>query len=165
MSLQNKSINSDNFNGGNCRNNNIREVKIMAFSAAIWKTMERFGVAVITLLVQIILARLLTPNDFGLMAIVIVFVNLSQVLVLGGMNTALVRDQKADQADCSTVFWSTLIVAVVLYFLVFIFSPTIEIFFAMKGLSSVLRVQGVLLLICAYNSIQVALLLRDLRMK
>lgn len=144
---------------------NKEKVRTAAFGAAIWKVMERFGSAFFSLLVQLVLARLLTPADFGAVAIVVVFTNLATVFVQSGMNTALVQDETADEVDSSTVFWFSFAMATVLYGALFVAAPLIEAYYDISGLGAVLRVLGILLFVNAYNCVQVALLQRALKMK
>lgn len=117
------------------------------------------------MVVQIVLARLISPADFGLIAVVVVFVNLATVFVQGGLNTALVQDSDAGQKEFSTVFWLSISIAVVLYVILFCASPLIQTFYSMSGLADVLRVLGVLLFVNAFGGVQVAYLQKKLEMK
>lgn len=143
----------------------MASIKERAFVAALWKVTERFGAAAITIIVQVVLARLLTPFDFGVIAIVVVFTNLSTVFVQSGLNTALVREDDLSRVDCSTVFWTSFLIAVALYGLLWAFAPNISDFYSMPVLVPVLRVLGLILIVNSYNSVQTALLQRSLRMK
>lgn len=140
-------------------------VKEKAFSAAIWKVAERFGAAAVSLVVQIVLARLLLPADFGLVAIVSVFVNLASVFAQGGMSVALVREPEIFPKDCATVFWFSFSVSLLLYAFLFFLAPYVAWFYSMPDLTLVLRVLGLVLMVNAYNGVQVALMQRDLKMK
>ncbi len=140
-------------------------LKQRAFGAAVWKTTERFGAAAISIVVQIVLARLLTPADFGLIAVVVVFTNIATVFVQSGLNIALVREAEISPEDTSTVFWFSLAIASVLYIALFASSSAVARFYAMPLLESVLRVLGLVLFVNAYNCVQVALLQRSLRMR
>ena len=85
------------------------ELKSSTISSLFWKFIERGGRAVVELIVQIVMARLLAPDDFGALAIMLVFVNLGNVLVQSGLNTALIQDADVTDDDFSTVFWLSLI--------------------------------------------------------
>ena len=69
-----------------------------------WKLLERGGNQSIQLVVQIVMARMLTPKEFGALAIMLVFINIGNVIVTSGMSTALVQSEEVDDSDFSTVF-------------------------------------------------------------
>lgn len=140
-------------------------LKSKTISSLFWKLMERGGNAVVSLLVQIVLARLLTPEDFGMLAIIIVFVNIGAVFVQSGLNSALVQAPNASEDDFSTVFWFCLSIAVVLYAVIFFLSPAIASFYSNDNLIWPLRVIALLLIINSYSSIQIAKVTRDLELK
>ena len=141
------------------------KIKNLTISSLVWKLFERGGNALIQIVVQVIMARLLAPEQFGALAIMLVFVNIGNVLVQSGFNTALVQTPDMDDDDCSTVFWLSFSVAVVLYLAVFIAAPSIAAFYQMDGLVWPLRGLALLLIINSYNSIQVALVQRALEFR
>ena len=96
--------------------------KTEVIKSLIWKWLERCSVQVVTFIVTIILARILVPEDYGLIALVLVFVNLSNVIVDGGLNMALVQKKEADNVDFSTIFYTNLLLAMFLYVLLFLSS-------------------------------------------
>lgn len=127
--------------------------------------MERGGSAVVQMAVQVVMARLLAPEQFGALAVMLVFVNLGNVVVQSGLNTALIQSPEADDADFSTVFWMSLAVSVALYAAIFFAAPSAAAFYAMPGIVWPLRALGLLLVVNAYNSVQVAKVTRDLQMR
>ena len=127
--------------------------------------MERCGNQSIQLLVQIIMARLLFPEAFGSLAVMLVFVNLGNVLVQSGLNTALVQAPEADEDDFSTVFWMSLAVSLVLYLAVFFAAPAVGGYYGDPGLAWPLRVLCLVLVVNAYNSVQVAAVQRAMEFK
>lgn len=127
--------------------------------------MERGGNAVVSLVVQIVLARLLAPNDFGMLAIIIVFVNIGAVFVQSGLNSALIQSPSVTKEDYSTVFWCCLAFAFLLYTLIFFTAPYIGVFYSSADLVWPLRVIAIILFINAFNSIQSAKVTRDLELK
>lgn len=129
----------------------------------IWKIIELGGSKVITLIIQIILARLLSPAEFGTMSILLVFVNIAQVFVQGGFNVALVQKRNADDLDFSSILFFSLGTSVLLYFVIFLTAPGIAIFYGDENLILYLRVIGVLFITGAFNSVQVAYLQRKLQ--
>lgn len=141
------------------------ELKSSTISSLFWKFIERGGRAVVELIVQIVMARLLAPDDFGALAIMLVFVNLGNVLVQSGLNTALIQDADVTDDDFSTVFWMSLVVSVVLYIAVFFGAPAIAGFYGMPQLCWPLRGLCTVLMFNALNSVQVAKVTRELKMK
>ena len=127
--------------------------------------LERGGSAVVQMAVQVVMARLLAPEQFGALAIMLVFVNLGNVVVQSGLNTALIQAPGADDADFTTVFWMSLAVSLVLYAAVFAAAPAIASFYAMPELTWPLRGLAVVLIVNALNSVQVARVTRDLQMR
>ena len=115
--------------------------------------------------VQVVMARLLAPEQFGALAVMLVFVNLGNVVVQSGLNTALIQSSEADDADFSTVFWMSLVVSAVLYTVIFLAAPFLARFYMMPGIVWPLRALGLLLIVNAYNAVQVAKVTRDLQMR
>ena len=140
-------------------------LKSMTFSSLFWKMFERGGRAVVELMVQVCMARLLAPEQFGMLSIMLVFVNVGNVIVQSGMNTALIQSEHVEQVDCSTVFWMSLAISSVLYIGVFLTAPAISNFYSIPELAWPLRALALLFMINAYNSVQIALITRQLEMR
>ncbi len=140
-------------------------LKKKAISAIFWKLLERGGNQIVQLVVQIVMARLLAPEYFGALAIMLVFVNVGNVIVQSGLNTALVQAPEADGDDCSTVFWMSLAISLVLYTAVFLAAPAVASFYAMEGLVWPLRALALVLVVNAFNAVQVAIVSRRLEFK
>lgn len=143
----------------------MSSIKEATVTSLLWKVMERGGNAVVQMAVQVVMARLLAPEQFGALAVMLVFVNLGNVIVQSGLNTALIQSPEADDADFSTVFWMSLAVSVALYTAIFLAAPSVAAFYAMPGIVWPLRALGLLLVVSAYNSVQVAKVTRDLQMR
>ena len=138
-------------------------VKRKTISSLFWMLLERGGRAAAELVIQIVLARLLAPEQFGALAIILVFVNVGNVIVQSGLNTAIVQAQEVSQEDSSTVFWLSLIISVLLYFVIFFSAHYLANFYEMPELVWPLRVLSVVLIINAFNGVQVALVQRSMR--
>lgn len=134
-------------------------------NSLVWKLFERGGNAIVQLIVQIIMARLLAPEEFGALAIMLVFVNLGSMFVISGFNTALVQSPEVDEGDCSTVFWISLAIASILYIIIFLFAPFVASFYGLNSLTWPLRVLTLVLVIGAYNTVQVAIVQRRLQFR
>ena len=94
----------------------------------LWRFAERAGAQAVKLLVEIVLARILMPDDYGTIALVTVFITIFQVFVDSGMANALIQKKDADDLDFSSVFWFNLGWCIVLYFILFLISPLIASF-------------------------------------
>lgn len=127
-----------------------------------WKLTERFGVSGLQFLLQLILARLLDPEYYGVLAIMVVFTSLANVFVQTGFNTALIQNKDVTEEDYSSVLWITLLIALVAYFLIFFCAPLIASFYRMPSIITPLRVLSLMLFPGALNSIQLAKISRDM---
>lgn len=129
-----------------------------------WKFAERATSQIVSFVVSIVLARILTPSDYGLVAMVMIFVTLANVLVEGGFSSALIQKKDADKLDFSTVFYFSIVFSIVLYLILFFLAPSISRFYG-KGyeiLTSVLRVIGLQVIVYAINSVQQAYVSRKM---
>ncbi|WP_286435773.1 oligosaccharide flippase family protein, partial [Myroides odoratimimus] len=119
----------------------------------------------ITLLTNVLLARLLSPKEFGVVAIATFFIAMSKVLTESGLSGALIRKTNATEIDNSTIFIFNLSVSVGLYLILFFFSPIIEVYYEIDNLSIYLRVLGTILIINSFQIIQNVRLIKQLRYK
>lgn len=120
----------------------------------IWRFMERISAQLVTFIVSIILARILMPEDYGVISILMVFITFANVLVCNGFATALIQKKNADEVDFSSVFYFSLAFSIVLYIIMFILAPFIAKWYNMPILSPTLRVLGLRVIIGAVNSVQ-----------
>lgn len=139
--------------------------KSQVLTSLFWKFMERGGTQGIQFIVQIILARLLLPEDYGTIAIISIFISLANVFVQSGFNTALIQKKDADEIDFSSVFYLSLFVAGILYIILFISSLFIANFYRQPILVPVLRILSITLFAGAFNSIQNAYISRNMMFK
>lgn len=130
----------------------------------IWKFSERLMTQLVTLIVSIILARLLSPEDYGTIAVIYVFITLAEVLVIDGFGNALVQKKDADALDFSTALVFNLFLGTALYALFYFSAPFIADFYGggYHLLVPILRVLGLRLLFSAVSSIQQAQLAKSL---
>lgn len=134
-------------------------------SAFVFKFVERLAVKGIGLVISVILARLLEPSTFGLLAIITVFINLAQSFVTSGLGTALVQNRNTQQEDYSTVFYISFAIAVVATSLLFFCAPLVGKFYNNNALVWPLRVLALSLLFASLNSVQMAKLQREMRFR
>lgn len=140
-------------------------LKKQTVTSLVWKLLERGGRSLAMLVVQIVMARLLAPDQFGALAIMLVFVNVGNVIVQSGLNTALVQSPEVDSDDCSTVFWLSLGVSVVLYAVVFACAPLVAGFYSMPSIVWPLRALALILIVNSFNAVQVAVVQRALEFR
>ena len=131
----------------------------------IWKLLERISSQLVSFIISIVLARILIPDDYGVIAIILVFINLANVIIDGGLNTALVQKKEAGQTDFSTIFWFCLFVAFVLYGVLYVGAPIISSFYNNEILTPTLRVLGLSVFFNSFNSIQRAYVSRHMLFK
>ncbi len=131
-------------------------IKKKAVKGVAWSAIERFSVQGVQFIISIILARLLTPSDFGLVAIVLVFSTIFQAINESGFNTALVHKQDRDNLDFSTAFVTNLAIGVISYCILFFLAPLIAKFYENENLINVMRLCSLSLIINAFGLIPMA---------
>lgn len=130
-----------------------------------WKFLERLGVSGIQFVLQIILARLLSPEHYGVLSIMIIFTTLANVFIQQGFNTALIQNKDVTEEDYSSVLWVSLGIAAVLYGIIFLAAPLIGVFYDMPDIVSPMRVLALMLFPGALNSVQLAKVSREMDFK
>ena len=131
----------------------------------LWTYAEKFLAQGITLLVSIILARILDPDQYGTIAIVTVFITIGDALVTGGFGNALVQKKNSSDLDFNSICWLSLFVAVILYGILFISAKEIANFYDANILVPVIRVMGIKFIFSAINSIQQAYVQKQMMFK
>lgn len=130
-------------------------LKSKALHGAIWTLLERLGTQVVSFAITIVLARLLTPTDYGVIGMLGVFVSVSGLFIDCGFGSALIRRKESASEDFSTVFWFNLAVSIICYSVLFFAAPYIARYYHMPILASILRVFGLNLIIQALYTIHV----------
>lgn len=143
--------------------NNTTKNKV--FSGVIWTALERFSASGVSFIVSIVLARVLMPDDYGLVAMVLIFITLADVFINSGFNTALIQKKDADELDFSTVFWCSLAMSAVIYAALFISAPLVADFYGEAALVLLLRVFALRIPLAVPNSIQHAYVSRNMIFK
>ncbi len=141
----------------------INKAKVL--SGLFWKLMERGGTQGVQFVVQIVLARLLLPADYGIIALVTIFITIAGIFVQSGFNTALIQKKDANETDFSSVFYLSLFIAVILYTIIFFTSPAIAAFYGEPQLILVFRILSVILVFGALNTVQNAVVARNMQFK
>ena len=140
-------------------------VKQKAAKGVVWSTIQRFSAMGIQFVSGIVLARLLTPSDYGAIGMLLIFMLVSQTIMDSGFSAALIQRKNPTQLDYSTVFWWEITLAVVMYLVLFGTAPFIAKFYRMPILCMVLRVQAISLILGALSSIQRTQLRKQFRFK
>ena len=134
-------------------------------SSMLWNILERFSAQIVSFVISIILARILSPNEYGIVAIIIIFINFANVIIEGGLNTALIQKKNADQTDFSTIFWFCLLLSAVMYVILYLTAPLIARFYDNDFLIPVLRILSLVLFANSINSVQRAYVSRHMLFK
>lgn len=130
-----------------------------------WSMGQELGSKLISFIITIILARLLSPVEFGLLAMLFVFIAVGNALLDGGLTSSLIRTAELTQKDCSTVFYFNLVGSLFIYGVLFFLAPLISGFYHQPVLTNVVRVYGFVLIINAFYGIQQTLLVKEMKFK
>ena len=130
-----------------------------------WKTSERIISQGMSLIIQVVLARLLVPDDFGTLAIVAAITNYAAVFVQSGLATAIVQKEDLDDLDISTLLIASLGTAFLFYILLFAAAPIIAAYYDSSDLVLIIRILSLILFLNAVNSVQTAILTRRMQFK
>ena len=144
---------------------NESNLKSKVMSGFVWKFAERISAQLVTFIVSIVLARLLSPTHYGAIAIVNIFIALANVFVVSGFGNSLIQKKDADDTDFSSVLYFSILMSIVMYVVVFFSAPAIAKFYKMPILTPVLRVMGLRLIVAGINSVQHAYVARHMLFK
>ena len=134
-------------------------------SGMLWKFLERVLAQVVSLIVSVVLARILAPDDYSIVGVVTIFFTFANVFITSGLNTALIQKKNSDIEDFSTVLYTSVAVATILYVLLFFFAPVIASIYRQDLLISIIRIMGVILIINAVKSVVCAYISNTLQFK
>ena len=140
----------------------MRNVTISGF---LWSTIEKSGQQVLHLIIGVLIARLLTPADYGLVGMIAIFLAISNAIIDGGFGQALIQKKNITSTDYSTVFVFNLIISLALYSSLFFLAPLISIFFQQDELTLIIRLTSVGLILNSLGIIQLSYLQRNLLFK
>lgn len=132
------------------------------FTSFIFKYIEKVGSQLISVVVTIILARVLDPSIYGIVALVSVITAILQVFVDSGFASALIQKKNADTIDFSSVCLMNSIFCLVIYFMLYHLAPFLELYFRMDNLSQVIRVLGIVLVFSGVRNVQLAYISRHM---
>lgn len=139
--------------------------KSQVIQGAFWKFAERIAAQLVSLVVSIILARLLSPAEYGTISLVMVFITIANVFVNSGFGQALIQKKDADSLDFSSVFYFSIGFTVLIYIALFFLAEPISVFYDMPILNPVLRVLAISVPIMGINSVQQAYVARKMQFR
>ncbi|MCJ0564618.1 lipopolysaccharide biosynthesis protein [Enterococcus cecorum] len=139
--------------------------KSSTISNFLWRFAERCGAQIVTFIVSIVLARILTPEDYGKIALITVFTTILQVFVDSGLGVALIQKKDADDLDFSSVFYFNFVICLVLYAAMFIASPFIANFYNDSSLTPIIRVISLTIVVSGVKGIQQSYVSRNMLFK
>lgn len=143
--------------------NDVKIERNVVFSSLLWKTLERVLTEGINFIVQVILARLLLPETFGSLALIVTITTYANIFVQSGLATSIIQKKDLDELDISTVLTASLAIALVCYLLLFFFAPSISRFYQLPELKWALRVLALVLFLNAIYAVENALLSRQMK--
>lgn len=144
---------------------NRKSLKSQVVSGLFWKFGERIIAQGVSFVVSLVLARMLMPEQYGVVSMVLVFINLANVFVTNGLGESLIQKKDATHVDFSTMFYCSLGFSVILYVLLFAFAPLIAKFYSDEQLIKVIRVLSLQVPLSAVKTIQQAVVSRKMMFK
>lgn len=143
----------------------MESLRNQTIKGVIWSGIERFSVQGVQVLVMLVIARVLTPKDFGLVGMLTIFIAVAQSLIDSGFSQALIRKQDRSEADNSTVFYFNIVVSCGLYLLLFIAAPWVASFYDESQLCSLMRVLCLVIIINSFAVVQRAIYTASINFK
>jgi O-antigen/teichoic acid export membrane protein len=128
-------------------------LKHKAVNGVIWRIVEQGGKQIVQFGISVILARLIMPDQFGMVAMLTVFMSVAGCFISSGLGDALFRKNDRTQTDCSTVFWFSFAVSIVCYWILFFTAPLVSDFYEMPELTAILRVSAITIIIGTLSNI------------
>ncbi|UGU14371.1 lipopolysaccharide biosynthesis protein [Sinomicrobium kalidii] len=143
----------------------MTSLKSKTINGIFWSLLQNIGGKGIQFIVMLLLARLLTPEAFGLIGMLMIFIQVSQALIIAGFNQALIQKKDTDEEDYSSVFWVNLGVSVLIYVILFFAAPYIATFYDQPVLTELVRALSLVFVINAFSYVQEARLSKEMRFK
>lgn len=142
-----------------------QSLKYSIISGIAWQYIQRIGDQMIHFVVSLILARLLAPEDFGTIALLGVFIAISNIFIDSGLGHALIQRKEVDNIDASSVFYLNVVVSLILYSIVFLCAPLVANFYEMPQITMLLRILAIQVVIMAFGCVQQSMLVRQMKFK
>lgn len=130
------------------------ELKQKALKGVFWSGVEKIGVKAMAFIISIVIARILTPSDYGLIGMIMVFIAIANIFINGGLSQALVQKQDRSEADMTTAFYFNIVVSCICYLILYFAAPTISKFYNVDALVPLLRILGLNIIVGALGTVQ-----------
>jgi O-antigen/teichoic acid export membrane protein len=140
--------------------NPTRKEKVV--TSLFWKFSEKMGARIVGFLISIVLARILSPDDYGTLAILLILMTLTDALVVSGLGNSLIQKKNADALDFSSVFYFSMVMVVLFYLILFFVAPVIARYYSNGLLIPMLRVLGIRLIFSGIGTVQNAYVDRNM---
>lgn len=140
-------------------------LKRKVFSGMIWRISERGSIQFINFALQIVLARILSTDDYGILAILSAFINISTTLINNGLVNSLIQKKNSDDLDLNTIFWIQFGISIVLVGILFVMAPFVAAYYCNDMITEYLRVMSILLIVESLSTIQLTVLRKRLEFK
>lgn len=140
-------------------------LKEQATTSVIWSAVERFSVQGIQLLLTIIIARVLMPSDYGLIAMLSIFMAIAQTFIDSGFSNALIQKKGRTDTDFSTVFYFNIVVSCIVYIFMYLGAPYIADFYNEPKLDTITKILGLVIVINSFGIVQQAKLTIELNFR
>lgn len=140
-------------------------MKSQVVKATSWSLLQRVGTMIISFVTNMVLARLLTPNDFGSIGLILTFVSIADLFVDAGLGQSLIQKQNVDKNDISTVFTTNLLLSIAFFTLLFIIAPWVELYMDTPKLALYLRIEAVTIILRSLYVVHNAMLNKQLNFK
>lgn len=128
-------------------------LKHKTVSGVMWSAIERFSLQGVQFVMQLVMARLLLPSDYGMIAMLTIFLQIAQAFIDSGFTNALIQKKDRTEVDYSTVFYFNIIIALLFYCILFVSAPLIAKFYNMPDLILVMRVMALSLIILSFSAV------------
>ncbi len=136
------------------QNSSKESTKAKVLSGLLWTFGERILAQGVSFVLSIILARILLPREYGIIAMVMVFINIANVFTSTGFGESLIQKKDADELDFSSVFFCTLLLSIIIYGILFVCAPYIAIFYRVEGITLILRVLSLKIVLSSIATMQ-----------
>lgn len=140
-------------------------LKKEAIKGIVWSAVERFSLQIVQFVIQIVMARILLPSDYGIIGMLTIFLQLAQVFIDSGFGNALIQKQECTNRDYSTVFYYNLAVSAFMYVCCFLAAPAVSRFYDIPLITSVMRVQTLTFIINAWAVIPKTIMIKSVDFK
>ena len=140
-------------------------LKNKALTGVFWSSIQSFGTQSVSFIISIVLARVLLPEEFGLIAMITIFISIGNVLLNAGLGQSLIRTKAPTEGDYSTVFFFNLIVSLIIYLIIYFFAHWISEFYSQPLLVDLVRWYSILIVINAFSMVQITRLTKQVDFK